>query len=49
MKSQKKKKKDKKYRCQECGEEIPKEEYESNDGLCDTCIEEAEEFPIWEF
>ena len=39
----------KKLKCQECGQEIDKEEHEANNGLCDTCTEEEEEFPIWEF
>lgn len=33
----------KKYFCQNCGVEISKEEYETNDGLCDVCQWEEED------
>ena len=33
-------KEDKKYVCAICGENISKDEFEENDGVCDNCYEE---------
>ena len=31
---------EKKFYCDNCGVEIPEDEYESNSGYCDACAEE---------
>jgi DNA-directed RNA polymerase subunit RPC12/RpoP len=37
----------KKYHCRNCGQEITKDEYISNDGLCDMCNWDEEDSDLF--